>query len=353
MSPWIRRRLRRLLRSFRGTEGRLDREIDEELEFHIEMRTRENIASGMDPEEGRRQALRRFGELSEVRRQARGIRRSAGGRGTLARWSDDARQDVGYALRSMCAKPATTALALLALTLGIGSSTAVFSVVDALLLDAFPYAHRDRLVSLMGRSVSRETMQTFRDGLSTLEDLTFYGLGDHELLGPAGALYVRSVEVDAFFLPMLGVQVTKGRGFGPDDFAADAPEVVIISDRLWRDALGADVGALGSTLTIDGRPWVVIGVLPAGYTVVNYTTDALMPLRGGEPREAIGRLRQGATFEQGRVEAEGLAATLDLPREPPPASLLPLAVRDDSRRRAPRIAAARRRCGARPDHRLR
>jgi hypothetical protein len=213
----------------------------------------------------------------------------------------------------MARSPGFTAVALIALALGIGASTAVFSVVDALLLDAFPYEDADRLVNLLGPSISRETMPAFRENLSTLEALTFYGLDNNELVGPEGARDVGSVSVDESFLAMLGVRPALGRAFGPDDFAADAADVVLISDPLWRDSFAADSGAIGSTLTIDGRPQTVIGVLPVGYGVVNYTTDLLMPLRDGDPREAIGLLRPDVTFEQGRIEAEGLAATFGLP----------------------------------------
>jgi len=317
---WVRKLMHRLRGEDRGGERRLEREVDEELGFHLEMRTRENLAAGMVPEEARRRAHARFGELERVRRQGWDIRRRRARTPLLAGLFHGLGHDLRFAARGMARSPGLTAVALIALTLGIGASTAVFSVVDALLLDAFPYEDADRLVSLMGSSVSRETMQGFKDNLSTLEDVTFYGLDNHELVGPDGARYVRSVKVDERFLPMLGVRPALGRGFGPDDYAADATEVILISDALWRDSFAADATAVGSTLTIDGRPQTVIGVLPAGYRVVNYTNELLMPLRDGSPREAIGLLRPGVTFEQGRAEAEGLAASfgLDLPANPPP-----------------------------------
>ncbi|HEX9701027.1 MAG TPA: permease prefix domain 1-containing protein, partial [Acidobacteriota bacterium] len=217
----------------------VEREIDEELSFHLDMRTRENIASGMEPEAARRCAMERLGEIDSVRRRGYAIRRP--GRGlarSVARLFDDLRRDLAFAARGMARAPGFAAIAVLALTLGIGASTAVFSIVNDVLLDAVPYENADRLVDLVGRSISRQAMPAFRNDLATLDGVAFWHLDSHELVGPEGAQDVRPVMVDEAFLSVVGVQPVLGRGFSPDDHAADAPDVVLLSDALWRASFG-------------------------------------------------------------------------------------------------------------------
>jgi hypothetical protein len=278
-------------------DAHLDREIEDELSFHLEMRTRENLAAGMSPEEARRRARERFGELERVRRHGWDIRRQARRSRAATAWADDLRQDTHFAIRSMLAAPSTTAIALLALTLGIGATTAVFSVVDGVLLKALPYENSDRLVTLAGQAIARETMPLFQNDLATLEGIGFFALGRHELVGPDGAQSAGSIRLSEGFLSVVGVQPVIGRDFVADDHAADAESVVLISDRLWRESFGADPRVVGASLSMDGMPATVIGVMPPGFSVINYvSSDLFLPLRNEDPGMAIGRLRPGVTF---------------------------------------------------------
>jgi putative ABC transport system permease protein len=304
-------------------DRRLQREIEDELTFHLEMRTRENLAAGMSPEEARRQAKRRLGELDAVRGAGREIRGRGRSDRPLRRLLADLWLDAGYGLRSMVARPGFTTVALLTLTLGIGATTAVFSVVDGILIEAFPYEDPGALVMFQGRSVRPETVGAWRDGLGTLEAISFFSLGAHEMVGPSGASRVQSIPVDAAFFPTLGIRAARGRTFTADDLQPDAPLTAIVTDRFWRRELGGGAGAIGESIVLDGVAATIIGVMPTGFTFLRFNSaDVFLPLWHSERRlgMAIGRLRDGVSLQQGRSDAERLAASLDadpiLPREP-------------------------------------
>lgn len=314
---WIKVFLRRLLRwNDPNTTTRIEREVDEELSFHLEMRTRENVSAGMAPDEALRKARERLGGLERIRQEGRAIRGRAGGVGIVAQLAGDLRQDLRFALRGMARAPGFTAVALLALTLGIGATTAVFSVVDGVLLEAFPYEEPDRLISVAGMGVQPETAEALRN-LDTLAGAAFYGISSPEMVGPAGATRGRALRVDEAFFPVLGVRAARGRTLAADDFRPDAPRVAVITDRLWRGFLRGDENAVGSTLLLDGMPYEVVGVLPPGVTLLLYEErDIFAPLTV-EDRGLmmLGRLRPGVSFEQGRQQALALAQTFGLDDE--------------------------------------
>jgi hypothetical protein len=294
----------------------VEREIDEELSFHLDMRTRENIASGMEPEAARRCAMERLGELDSVRRKGSAIRSGGRRAGFVARLAGDLQQDLRFALRGMLRARGFTAVAVIALTLGIGATTAVFSVVDGVLLEAFPYTEPDRLVMVVGMGVRSETRDALR-GLDTLAGAAFFTVGSSEMVGPEGATRGRVMQVDEGFFPVLGLGVARGRGLVADDFRADAPRVAVITDRLWQGFLRGDENAVGSTLFLDGTTYEVVGVLAPGVTMLVYESyEIFTPIASGESGGMmLGRLRDGVSFEQGREEALALAAMFGLDDE--------------------------------------
>ncbi|MGD8816010.1 MAG: ABC transporter permease [Acidobacteriota bacterium] len=288
----------------------IEREIDEELAFHLEMRTRENIAAGMSPDEARRRARERFGEIDAVRRQGHRIRGRGAPLGALPRMLGDLTQDVRFALRGMARAPGHTAVAIIALTLGIGVTTAVFSVIDGVLLQPFPYDQPDRLVTIVGAGVRPETSAALT-GLDTLADATLFTIGSPEMVGPEGAVRADALEVGPRFFEVLGVRPARGRALTDDDYRADAQPVAVITDRLWRGFLRGRDNVVGSTLALDGVPHEIVGVLPTGVTMLVYERyDVFVPLEEGDDgRMILGRLRDGVSFEQARDQALALAAT--------------------------------------------
>jgi hypothetical protein len=296
-----------------GATARIEREIDEELSFHLDMRTRDNIAGGMEPEEARRRAQERLGELDTVRRKGSAIRSGGRRAGFVARLADDLQQDLRFALRGMLRAPGFPAVAIIALTLGIGATTAVFSVVDGVLLEAFPYTEPDRLVTVTGAGVMPETREALRH-LDALEDATFFSISSPEMVGPQGAVRGGALLVDERFFAVLGVRTPRGRTLVADDYRRDAAPVAVITDRLSRRSLQAREEAVGSTLLLNGVPHEIVGVLPPGVTMLLYEDrDIFKPLPPDEDSlMMVGRLRPGVTVEQGREQALALAATFRL-----------------------------------------
>jgi len=310
-------RLLQLWRRLRGrgsASRRIEREIDEELAFHLEMRTRENIAAGMAPEEAEHRARERLGELDRVRDQGRSIRARRPGAPLFLRLAGEVAQDVRFGLRSMLRTPGFTTVAVLTLTLGIGATTVIFSVADGVLLQPFPYREPDRLVQFRSPSLSPETLATWADGLSTLDGISLFTIGSHEVVGPDGARSVSSLPVDGEFFRVLGADAAHGRTLGPEDQGADAPLAAVITDRLWRSAFGADPAALGNTLSFDGRSATIVGIMPPGFSFLLYPRhDLFLPVSVAQraPSMALGRLADGVTPAQSREQASALARSID------------------------------------------
>jgi predicted permease len=332
---WIHRLLRRLrnhiprLRRHSGEDNvrdrRLQREIEAELTFHLEMRTREYVAAGMEPDEARRRAMRRMGELDEVRRAARRARRGGRGNRRVGRALDGLLLDLRFAVRSMGAAPGPTAVALLALALGIGATTAIFSVVDGVLLKELPYEDPDRIITIVSEALLLDgrNADLYEQRIESVDRLGLFTRDAHELTGVDAPRRVSSMPVTEGFFPILGVPAARGRTLVASDHDSEAPAAAVISDRLWRTTLGADPDIVGQSIVLDGQAFVVAGVMPPSFTFYRHeTTDvwvpmAHVPLYGGF---AIARLSEGATLERARIEVEALDRQLGvepLPRELP------------------------------------
>ena len=255
-------------------------EIVEEVAQHLEDRYGELLASGTTEEEARRVALE---ELSEEDLLARGLRRvehetnpeplvpGGGGRGNFMAtlW-----QDIRYGLRMLQQNPAFTAIAVMTLALGIGANTAIFSIVNAVFLRPLPFPHANRLyvVDRVGNEIGGSSIsfpiylawQKRAEGLfDNLALLAFWGdatlarVGESERIPTAGA-------ANGVF-SALGVRPALGRDFLPEETRLSGPNVVILSDGLWRSRFGADRKILGRTITVDGEARVIVGVLPQGF----------------------------------------------------------------------------------------
>jgi predicted permease len=301
-----------LLRSIRA-----ERELDEELRFHVEQQTEANIAAGMAPEEARRQALVALGGIDKTREEYR----DALGFCLLS----DFAQDVRYALRQMRRSPAFTIVAVLTLALGIGANTAIFSFVNTMFLKALPAQDPDLLVNVFhfeGRrgsysSLSYPDYLDFRQ-TGVLEDLAaFSGLTLHLSAGDRNERIEGEIVTRNYF-GLLGVQPALGRAFSPEE----QPEVVLGHD-FWQRRFGGSPTVLGSTITLNGHPFTVIGIAPKGFAGTQLgeppalwvplemhaqlmpspfkdwdMAKARMSNRGTHWLDAIGRLRPGVSVEQ-------------------------------------------------------
>ena len=258
--------VRELLERIRGAIGlgRKDRDLSQELEFHRDMLEERHRSRGLAPEAARRAARLELGgaaQIAETWRDQRGLP-----------VLDVLRQDVRYGFRMLRRTPGFTAAALLTLALGIGANTAIFTVVDAVLLRPLPYADPDRLVTVGDRTpdgfssnVGFATVLDWRERSQTIESFAMMRSWLPTLVANGEAERLPAVRVSSNYFDMLGIRPALGRGFTADDDRPDHWRVLLLSDRLWRRRFGADPSAVGRTVVMNDREYRVIGVMPATF----------------------------------------------------------------------------------------
>ena len=231
-------------------------DVDEELAFHVSMRIERNLALGMSADDARREALRRFGDLTLVRHNlvAHDERRqqSEGRREYLM----DLVQDLRFGLRSLRRAPGFALAAILTLAIGIGANVAIFSVVHAIVLSPLPYARPGELVSL-GTGAGGEFL-ALRERLRSFSHLAVWVEQTHPIDFGEETLRVEGAAVTTNFLPMLGVTPRLGRGFVADDGEVGRNNVLLLSDRLWREHFGAAADVVGTRVVVEGVPHRVV-----------------------------------------------------------------------------------------------
>ena len=308
--------------------GRTEDELDRELRDHVERQVADHLRAGLPEDEARRRARLEFGGLDQVKE----LCRDAGG----ARWLDDLGRDLRYALRRQFTGRGSgvSAFAVAALALGIGAGTAMFSVLDAVVLQPLPFPREDRLV--VGWKASRtdpgrfielsypeflewQAQSTSFDSLAALPT-TVYGYS-YVLTGRGDPLNVESARVTGEFFDALAVRPLLGRTFLAADDRVGARPTVVLTHPFWTNVLGADPGVVGSGLTLTGVDFTVIGVLPAGF-VFPRGVDVFTAL-GTRPGLAnnrtvflklVGRLRPGVSREQAASELDGIMSRLETQR---------------------------------------
>ncbi|MCW5558826.1 MAG: ABC transporter permease [Verrucomicrobiae bacterium] len=288
--------------------------MDDEMRSHIEMQTQENIEAGMKPEEARYAALRQFGRVESVKETCREQR---GLPGLESLW-----QDVRYGARQLRKNPGFTAVAVLTLALGIGANTAIFSVVDAVIIRPLPYSEPESLVGVFNSGVIQG--ETFND--MGLAPGMYAGLKDHSQAFQEFGVWesslatvtslgdpeeIKAVRMTEGVLPTLGIQPFLGRRFSLEDNTPGTPETVILSHSYWMRRFGGDERTLGRTVVIDSVPRQVIGVMPRTFRFLDLSPDVLLPqrfARANLPFEpfsysGIARLRPGITMDLANQEA--------------------------------------------------
>jgi predicted permease len=298
---------------------RIDQEVAEELRFHIELRIQESIAAGMSPEEARRDAIERFGRFEQVRETCREIRGAALFEGFA--------QDARYGSRMLLKSRVVTLAAVLALGLGIGATTAIFSVVNTVLLRPLPYTDPDRLVWIT------QSLPRFKAQIVTGADFLEWAK-QREVFEYAAAFSSRNFNltsvdtperlsaglVSAEFFPMLGVRPLLGRTFLAEEDGPSRNKVVLLSHELWRRHFGGDPSAVGKAVTLDDERYAVIGVLPQSFQIFGeydvWVPLALDPVTESRRQRmsivwAMARLRPGAALEQARANVTTIAKRME------------------------------------------
>ncbi|MGB7548369.1 MAG: ABC transporter permease [Terracidiphilus sp.] len=315
MSEWL-GRLRFFLRQNLRPSGHQN-EIDDELQFHLEQATAANLAAGMTAEEARRQALIEFGGVERAREQCHAQRPGW--------WIGTLLQDVRYAMRGFRHNPVFTITVIATLALGIGSTTAVFSVVDRILFRSLPYAKADRIVSVgLVQSLEREEFIVggfffdWRDNQRPFEAFASQGAGPHPCdLVETNPVQLNCVVAQAGFLPLLGISPILGRNFLSEEDRPNGPRVALISYGLWLSHYNRSPAILNRQIDLDGLPTRVVGVLPKGFELPTLqTADVIMPMAldealerkssPGHPMRTFARLMPGVSIPQARAEMEPL-----------------------------------------------
>jgi putative ABC transport system permease protein len=293
-------------------------EVNEELQFHLQQAEEFNLAAGMDPEEARRQARIQFGAVEAAREQSH-EQKPGWWLGTLV-------QDVGYALRGFRRSPAFALTVIATLALGIGATTAVFSVVDRILFRSLPYAHDDRLVSvgLVQSLAPQEFMlggffYEWRDNQKPFASLTFERGVNECNLTEANPVHLQCAGVAQNFLPTLGIAPVLGRNFSLDEDLPNVAKVALISQGLWLSRFNRDPGVLNQTIKIDDDSVRIIGVLPQNFEMPRLQhADIVVPAQMdvaaqhtvnsgiGFPMWAFARLKPGVSVQQASDELQPL-----------------------------------------------
>lgn len=295
---------------------RNQRDFEDEIQSHLALETDRLIAEGMPPDAARLAARKRFGNVGRVQERYHDASRT--------RWLEQVMQDVRYAARMLRKSPVFSAMAILTLALGIGANTAVFSVVNGVLLSGLPYRQPDRIVELWETLpgverivISYPDYQDWRARNRVFDEIALYSpYGGKTDTGGDLPQQIGVGTATASFFPLLGVTPVVGRTFTTDDDQPGAALTVMLGSGYWRTHFAADPGIVGKTISLDGEPYKVIGVLPPlpGFK----TLETWIPMglaanspsfgRGNHPGlRGVGRLKPGVTVEQMRADLARLS----------------------------------------------
>jgi putative ABC transport system permease protein len=295
---------------------RLDRELDDEVQAHLELAERDAIAAGLSPEEARRTARRHFGHLASLREEHRD-RRSV-------RWIETFFKDARHGLAWLARERGFAMVAIGLLALGIGANAAMFSVIDAALLRPLPFPEPDRLVRVWEaprpgarNSVAARNFVDWARLTTTFEALAAQTPGSAATLIDGEPVRLVGMRVSGDYFKVMGVGARLGRTFTAADDQPGAARVVVLSDAVWRQQYGADPAILSRDLVLNGEPHRVIGVLPPGpfdrerasfWAPIAFTPDQLT--RGFHWLSVVGRLKPGVTLERAQTDLRAAGASI-------------------------------------------
>lgn len=301
--------------------SRVEQELDDELNFHLDCLIQREMAAGRTAEDARHAALRAMGGLERRKEECRDTRQ--------VRFVDELLQDLEYAARGVRRSPGFALLAVAIMALGIGANTAVFRVVHDVLLKPLPYRNPDRLVALshvsrtdgatdsLSKQVSILNFHDWRSQTRSFEGMAYYTSRETSVLSDAGAEYVRAARVGDKFFRVFDVEPVAGRVFTAEEIRAGSGAAVVISYAYWQSRFAGDRGLLGRTLGLYSRNAPIVGVLPAGFDFPN-GTDVWSPAPGPttEPRSAnnylaVARLGPDVRLEKAQAEMDAIAARLE------------------------------------------
>jgi putative ABC transport system permease protein len=309
MRIWFRMRsaLKNLLK-----KERVERQLDSELRAYVEMISDEKIAEGVSAQEARRSALAELGGMEQVKQAVRDRR---AGTALERMWAD-----VRYGWRQLLRNPGFTAAVVVTLALSVGVNTAIFSIVNALMLKSLPYPRPERLGTVFMRvqgsasydgmnSIDGEQWEQLRDNVPSVLGAVSSGISSGvNLVAGESVQYAHAGRVSAHYFDVLGIRPAMGRNFTEGEDRPNGPKVVILSYALWRNIFHGDRHLIGQAIQMKGEAYTVVGVLPSGATTP-LNTDVYTPIKpsrngegGGSNYGIILRLRDGANWQQADAE---------------------------------------------------
>ncbi|HJQ31314.1 MAG TPA: ABC transporter permease [Pyrinomonadaceae bacterium] len=304
-------------------KNKVERELEEELRFHVRMRAEENVRRGMTPDEAARAARESFGSWTRIREACRDVK----GGGVL----ETLRQDVRFGVRTMRKNRGFTAVAVLTLALGIGANTAIFSVVNAVLLRPLPYRDPARLVTVLHDGwapVAPANFLDWREQSHSFESMAAAQSWSLTMTGRDQPEQLNVLQTSAEMFHVLGVEAALGRTYVAGEDQPGREHVVVISHGFWQRRFGGDRGVVGRQVALDGETYTVIGVMPPDFQFAPFWAthaEAWLPLnlgrrvsdRRGQSLRVFARLKDGVTRAQAQAEMETISRRLEeqYPRE--------------------------------------
>ncbi len=314
---------RRLLFFFRRDQ--MDQDLAEEMRLHVEMKAEEKRQAGMNEKEAQQAACREFGNAALLKEASR----------EMWGWTivESTINDIRYGLRMLAKNPSFTTVAMITLALGIGANTAVFSVVDAVILRPLPYRHPEQLLLVSETlpqmshdeiGVSAAEYFDYQEQNHSFSQVAAYESDGFNLTGEGAPLRVNAARLSASAFPLLGVGASLGRTFTPEEDRVGFANVVVLSHSLWERQYGRDPKILGKTVKLDEKPFIVVGVMPTSFCFpfdgapfseradlwlpeafsMNRLKDRTMEFGVG----LIGRLKPGVTEAEAQKDVENIAA---------------------------------------------
>ncbi len=318
LGMWLRALLRR---------SEMERELDEELRDHIERQTEQNIRLGMNPEEARRAAIKSFGGVEQAKERSRDVRG--------ARWLEELWHDLRYGARMLLKQPGFTIVAVITLALGIGANTAVFSLINVVMLNPLPYYEPERLVmvweeaSFAGfprREAAPANYVDWKAQQTVFEDMAGLGWASFSLTGDGEPQQIFANAVTANFFPLLGTAPALGRTFSPDEEKEGAGKVVVLSYKFWQIRYGGVSDIIGREILLNDEKHTVIGVMPADFQFMSSYLHLWVPLtssqemwadRGSHDLVVVARMKRGVSLRQAQAEIQTITRRIarQYPRE--------------------------------------
>ncbi len=285
-----------------------DEELDEEIRSHLRMAARDRVERGESVEEAEQFARRQMGNIALVKETTRDI--------WGWRWLADAAQDLRYGMRMLRKNPGFSAMLIVTLAVGVGGTTAMYSVIEAVVLRPLPYVDDTRVMIVSGDNL--KDLRKWRP--TSFEMLSDYDAGGANLVVSGATERILATETSEGFFEIFGVTPEIGRTYAPDEIVPGRDNVAVLSDALWRREFGGSSAALGKTVRVDDLPYTIIGVMPPRFTFPGKTSvwvptpktgRSLILTRSEQPDlplvmedRVVARLREGVTMEVARVEME-------------------------------------------------